>query len=305
MLDPLSNIVMLLQPLATFSKVVNAAGAWRVRREEIGHPFYCVVLEGACELTLDSKETLILEAGDFVLVPEVLGFTVESVMSKLPDKAYSEPAETALNTYLVGTEGGSQNAKLLVGHCEFISPDSSILLALLPKLIHIHQAKRLTALVELVIEESREQRPGRELILARLLEVLMIEAFRAKMDTPDIPGLLVGLADERLAAAIRKIHQDVSQSWTVDQLAKEAALSRSAFFQKFSKAIGCTPLEYVVVWRMAIAKDLLRRGSHSMAEIANQIGYQSASAFSSAFSKYTGQSPSKFADECSRNTLSE
>lgn len=113
--------------------------------------------------------------------------------------------------------------------------------------------------------------------------------------SPNVPGLLVGLADERLAIAIRRIHQDVSQSWTVAQLAKEAALSRSAFFQRFSKAVGFTPLEYVTAWRMAIAKDLLRQKSHTMAYIAEQIGYQSASAFSSAFSKHTGQSPSKFA----------
>jgi transcriptional regulator GlxA family with amidase domain len=106
--------------------------------------------------------------------------------------------------------------------------------------------------------------------------------------------LLVGLADERLAMAIRKIHQDVSKAWTIDQLAKEASLSRSSFFQRFSKAVGYTPMEYIIAWRMAIAKDLLRRQTFTMATIAERIGYQSASAFSSAFSKHTGQPPSKF-----------
>ena len=189
------------------------------------------------------------------------------------------------------------NAHLLIGHCQFEAPDSKLLVSLLPKLVHIRAATRLTTLVELVIEESLAQRPGREVVLARLLEILLIEAFRTKMDTPEVPGLLVGLADERLAIAIRKIHQDVSQSWTIDQLAKEATLSRSAFFQRFSKAVGYTPMEYVIAWRMAIAKDLLRRQTFTMATIAERIGYQSASAFSSAFKKHTGLSPSKFLSE--------
>jgi AraC-like DNA-binding protein len=293
-MDPLSNIVTLLQPQAEFSKVVRAAGPWRIRRDDVGTPFYCVVLEGSCDFRLVGEADVRLDAGDFVLVPESLGFTITSINPKPAQDQYSSPVQIAAGMYSVGEECSPLNAHLLVGHCTFGSPDSTILTSLLPKLIHIHKAIRLTTLVELVIEESSAQRPGREPILARLLEVLFIEAFRSKMETPDVPGLLVGLADERLAIAIRKIHQDVSQSWTVAQLAKEAALSRSAFFQRFSEAVGCTPLEYVIAWRMAIAKDLLRQESYSMADIAEKIGYQSASAFSSAFSKHMGLSPSKF-----------
>jgi AraC-like DNA-binding protein len=292
--DPLSSIVTLLQPKAAFSKVVHAAGTWRIRREEIDNPFYCVVLEGGCEFTVKGDVPIYLTAGDFILVPEAHGFTVASIPPPALDKADSVPVKTTINTYFVGEEASESNAHLLIGHCQFEAPDSKILVSLLPKLVHIREATRLTTLVELVIEESLVRRPGRDFVLARLLEVLLIEAFRAKMETPNVPGLLVGLADERLAIAIRKIHQDVSQSWTIDQLAKEASLSRSAFFQRFSKAVGYTPMEYVIAWRMAIAKDLLRRQTFTMATIAERIGYQSASAFSTAFSKHTGQPPSKF-----------
>ncbi|RCW95453.1 AraC family transcriptional regulator [Marinomonas foliarum] len=294
MIDPLSSIVTLLQPKAAFSKVVHAAGKWRIRREEIGNPFYCVVLEGNCEFTLKGEESIYLTAGDFVLVPEAHAFTVASSHPLALTEADTVPIKTAASTYFVGEAEQELNAHLLIGHCQFEAPDSKILVSLLPKLVHLREAKRLTTLVELVIEESLAQRPGRDSVLARLLEILLIEAFRTKMDTPEVPGLLVGLADERLAIAIRKIHQDVSQSWTIDELAKEASLSRSAFFQRFSKAVGCTPMEYVIAWRMAIAKDLLRRQKYTMATIAERIGYQSASAFSSAFSKHTGQPPSKF-----------
>ncbi|WP_201615868.1 AraC family transcriptional regulator [Psychrobacter immobilis] len=296
-MDPLSNIVTLLKPKAAFSKIVHAAGTWRIRREEIGNPFYCVVLAGSCEFALKGDEPIYLTAGDFVLVPEAHAFTVTSSHPPALNEADTVPIKTAASTYFVGEAERALNAHLLIGHCQFETPDSKLLVSLLPKLVHLREAKRLTTLVELVIEESLAQRPGREVVLARLLEILLIEAFRTKMDTPEVPGLLVGLADERLAIAIRKIHQDVSQSWTIDQLAKEATLSRSAFFQRFSKAVGYTPMEYVIAWRMAIAKDLLRRQTFTMATIAERIGYQSASAFSSAFKKHTGLSPSKFLSE--------
>jgi len=294
MMDPLSSIVTLLKPKADFSKVVQAAGTWRIRREEIGNPFFCVVLKGSCEFTLKGDEPICLTSGDFVLVPEAHAFIVTSSQPPLLEEADTVPIKTAASTYFVGETECELNAHLLIGHCQFEAPDSKILVSLLPNLVHIREATRLTTLVELVIEESLTQRPGRESVLARLLEVLLIEAFRTKMDTPDVPGLLVGLADERLAIAIRKIHQDVSQSWTVNQLAKEASLSRSTFFQRFSKAVGCTPMEYVITWRMAVAKDLLRRQTYTMTTIAERVGYQSASAFSTAFSKHTGQPPSKF-----------
>lgn len=233
----------------------------------------------------------------------VINTVLTSTTPPSANERYSVPVQTAPGIYVVGEEDYSLNSHLLVGHCEFRAPDSRILVALLPKVVHIRKATRLTTLVELVIEESREQRPGREPVLARLLEVLLIEAFRTKMDTPSVPGLLVGLADERLAAAIRRIHEDVSQSWTVAQLAQESALSRSAFFQRFSDSVGYTPMEYVTVWRMTIAKDLLRRRPFAMAEIAERVGYKSASAFSSAFKKYTGQSPSKFAGHATEAPL--
>ncbi|TXR54918.1 AraC family transcriptional regulator [Reinekea thalattae] len=297
MSDPLSSIVNLLQPKADFSKVLHAAGTWRIRREEIGNPFYCVVLDGRCEFTLQGDEPIALTAGDFILVPEAHNFTVSSSPPPALNMPDSVPVKTAANRFFAGDESRELNAHLLIGHCQFASPDSNLLVSLLPKLVHICAATKLTTLVELVIEESLAQRPGRDSVLSRLLEILLIEAFRTQMNTPDAPGLLVGLADERLAVAIRKIHQDVNQAWTIEQLAKEASLSRSAFFQRFSKAVGCTPMEYIIRWRMAIAKDLLRQQNYSMATIAERIGYQSASAFSSAFSKYVGQPPSKYIEE--------
>jgi AraC-like DNA-binding protein len=113
--------------------------------------------------------------------------------------------------------------------------------------------------------------------------------------TPDAPaGLLRGLGDVRLAEAIRKIHADPARSWTMAQLAKEAALSRSAFFDRFTRNVGMPPMEYLLGWRMALAKDLLRRREIDVAEVAERVGYGSASTFSTAFSRYVGQPPGRY-----------
>lgn len=159
----------------------------------------------------------------------------------------------------------------------------------------VHGVERLSALVKLVGDEASDRRSGRELVLARLVEVLLIEALRSKPDEDAPPGLLRGMADSRMAAAMRHIHGDPTRSWTVAQLAKKVALSRSAFFDRFTRAVGLPPMEYLLAWRMALAKDLLRREDIGLAEVAERVGYGSASTFSMAFSRHVGQPPSRYA----------
>ena len=171
-----------------------------------------------------------------------------------------------------------------------------MLVSLLPRLIHVHGETGLATMVKLVREESRQLRPARDFILARLLEVLLVEALRSANAGAATPGLLQGLADARLAAAIRQMHAAPAQPWTIAQLAREAALSRTVFFERFSRAVGVPPMEYLLEWRMALAKNLLRRGEGKMTEIAQRVGYSSASTFSTAFTRHVGQPPRSYAN---------
>jgi AraC-like DNA-binding protein len=296
MIDPLAEVVTLLRPSAPFSKLVSGAGRWSVRRAEAGRPFYCVVLDGASRLAVDGREPMILEKGDFVLIPSAFDFTASSLE---PPRGKRETAHVALADGEVrhGNSSGPPDVRMLVGYCVFASPDASLLVSLLPQLMHVRGEQRLSTLVELVREESRERRPAREVILARLLEVLLIEALRSTAGTAASPGLLRGLVDERLAVAIRRMHESPTKAWTVAQLAKEAALSRSAFFERFSRAVGVAPIEYLLGWRMALAKDLLRRKKVTVAEVAEQVGYSSASTFSVAFTRHVGLPPTHYARE--------
>ncbi|AOW12704.1 AraC family transcriptional regulator [Hydrogenophaga crassostreae] len=297
MLDPLAEVVALLEPRAPFSKRVGGAGAWRVRRAETGQPFYCVVLEGSCWLTADGNEPVALDQGDFALIPAACGFA----MTSHPPQASTDALETPPvmrpdGEVRLGVPSGPPDVRMLIGHCVFGSPDAALLVSLLPQLVVVRGEQRLATLVQLVREESRAQRPARDVILERLLEVLLIEALRSSEGTAAPPGLVRALADERLARAIRHMHENPAAPWTVAQLAQEAALSRSAFFERFNRAVGVPPMEYLMRWRMALAKNLLRdhKKAGGMADIAEQVGYGSASAFSVAFTRHVGLPPSQY-----------
>lgn len=292
--DPLSEVITLLQPRAVFSRRISGAGRWGVRYSEFGHPSFCAVLEGSCRLAVDGQVALTLEAGDFVLLPATPGFTMSGFEPVTP--VYFDPnvTSTQLGEVRHGTRGGPPDVRLLGGWFVFGSPDAALLVSLLPGLVHMRSAERLAVLVQLVGEESSERGTGSDLVLTRLVEVLLIEALRS---TPgeDAPGLLRGLADAQLAPAIRQMHEQIARSWTVAQLARTAALSRSAFFERFTRTVGQTPMEYLLAWRMAVAKDLLRRHDFGIEEVAERVGYGSASTFSTAFSRHVGQPPSQFA----------
>ena len=296
MIDPLAQVVTLLQPSASFSKTVSAAGAWRVRRAEAGRPFYCVVLDGSCRLTVNGRDPLVLQEGDFVLIPAAYDFTTESIEPPA-EEVEMAPVELVGAEFRLGPPDAAPNARLLVGYCLFGSPDAALLISLLPQLVHVRGESRLATLVQLVAEEARAQRPGREIILVRLLEVLLIEALRASDGTAASPGLVRGLADRQVANALRRMHAAPTQAWTVAELAKTAGLSRSTFFERFSRAVGLAPMEYLLAWRMALAKSRLRRKNGNVAEVAETVGYSSASAFSVAFTRHVGTPPARYARE--------
>ena len=295
MSDPLSEIIALLEPRTVFSKGISGAGRWAVRYSAFGQPSFCAVLEGSCRLAVDGARPLTLEAGDFVLLPATPGFTMSGFDAAKPVRIDPNVAASATGEVRHGTRGGRPDVRLLGGYFEFGSPDAGLLVSLLPSVVHVRGVERLALLVQLVGEEARERRTGRELVLARLVEVLLIEALRATPRDEAPPGLLRGLADARLAPAIQQMHGQVARSWTVPQLARTAALSRSAFFERFTRTVGLPPMEYLLAWRMAVAKDLLRREDVGVAEVARRVGYGSASTFSTAFSRHVGQPPSQYA----------
>jgi AraC-like DNA-binding protein len=300
-MEPLAAIVSMLGAHTMSPKIISGAGKWGVRYTRVDTAGFGLVLLGQCALHVNGAAPLQLAKGDFVLMPPTSGFAMYSDPDVEP-VTLSPDASVGLSELRHGDREGEAEFKLLGGYFRFESTNMDLLVGLLPKLVHIRgsdiAAKRLADTIELIADEASNQRPGRDLIVEHLVEVMLVEALRFR--TPEIdatlrPGLLEGLADANLANALRCIHADVARDWTVGELARHAGLSRSAFSDRFTHKVGTPPMEYLIQWRMALAKDMLQREPMPLEEVAAAIGYESASAFSTAFRRRVGRPPSQFA----------
>lgn len=295
-MDPFSDLIALLRPHTAHTKSISARGKWGIRYRAYGKPSFAIVLEGQCWLELEGDEPVLVGRGDFVLMPATPAFAVYS--DAAAPRVPMEPTGRALRH---GEPEGEPDLRMLGGSFEIEPVNAPLLLSLLPRMIHIRAGDgdtgRLARVISLIMEESEAEAPGREAILARLIEVLMMECLRRPgSDWPSrSTGLLAGLRDEALARSLRALHGDVRANWSVAALARLAGMSRSAFAARFSEKLGCGPLEYLARWRMILARDALSRGGKPLDRLAEEIGFLSASAFSTAFRRRVGCSPGAFA----------
>lgn len=295
MVDPLADVIRLLRPRAVFSKGITGAGRWAVSYRAFGSPGFCAMLDGRCRLAVAGEEPVTLEAGDFVLLPATPAFVMSGFEPVTPVAIDPEHSHAPGESIRHGDPDGPADVRMQGGYFLFDSPDAGLLVSLLPTMIHIRGDARLATVVHLFGDEAGSARAGRDLILERLVEVLLVESLRASQGRDAPPGLLRGLADPRIANALRHMHGDPERTWTVEELAAAAGMSRSAFFDRFTRTVGLRPMEYLMAWRMAVAKDLLREGTVTLDEVARRVGYGSASTFSTAFSRHVGQPPGRFA----------
>lgn len=295
-MDPLSDVIALLRPSTAVSKPITGRGRWGIRYAAHDAPGFTIILVGQCWIAFNGKEPLRLQQGDFVLLPTTPAFSLYSDpgIACVP----REPENVAVRH---GEQMGEADFVSLGGTFAIERVNAPLLLALLPDLIHIPASEgrstRLGRVIELIKEECESDYAGKEMILQRLLEVMLVEALRWRSigNGSLSAGLLKGMRDPVLARVLRAIHADVRTGWKVSELAKIAGVSRSAFAARFVETLGCGPIEYLSRWRMALAQDALTHGTKSLDRIADDIGYESASAFSTAFRKRLGCSPGRFA----------
>ncbi|MCW3835524.1 AraC family transcriptional regulator [Sphingomonas canadensis] len=295
-MDPLSDLIALLRPHTALSKAITGRGTWGVRYAAQDVPGFALVIEGGCWLTLAGQAPVRLAAGDFVLLPSTPAFE----MASSPGAA-CVPGVPAGLPVRHGDPAGDPDFRMLGGSFEIDRVNAPLLLALLPAMIHVRAGERdtgrLSRIAALILDECDADRPGGDMILGRLLEVLLVEALREQPVAGGgaVAGLLAGMRDPALARALGAIHAEVRASWTVAGLARVAGMSRSAFAARFGTAMGCAPIEYLARWRMALARHALSLGGKTLDRIAEEIGYESASAFSTAFRRRMGCSPGAFA----------
>ena len=246
MTDPLSEIVRLLHPRTVIANVISGKGSWAVRYSEYGQPGFCIVLKGSCLLAVDGHEPITISAGDFVLLPTTPAFTMRSFAPAPPVFIDPKVAPGGGAELRHGEQQGPADLYSLGGAFMFDTADPRLLVSLLPEILHVRGSGRLIQLVRMVGEEYSQQKPGREFMLCRLIEMLLVEAIRSTTAESAPPGLLRGLGDDRLAAALEQMHANIAHPWNVAQLAKAAALSRSTFFERFTRTLGVAPMEYLL-----------------------------------------------------------
>lgn len=300
MSDPLASLVELLHPQSLVWKYAAGQEAWSWRMPADDGVVFGRVLEGSCRYdvpgigsgTLADHDTFLLVAPPLWSLTSLDG-TGESIdFDALPSDVLG-----------IGTDDELANGGVRVvgGHFTFDAVNSQLLLPYLARMTHIRSGtgrldNQLDALLNLFDAETSGSRPGREIVLSRLLEILLVELIRAPRarDSHQL-GMMSGLADVQIGPALRAFHADIGHKWSVTSLADVAMMSRSAFADRFASRVGTAPMQYVTQWRMATARDSLREGSRSIGEISIATGYGSRSAFSTAFSRAVGESPAQFA----------
>lgn len=299
-MDPFAQLVNLLRPQTLLWKRMEGAGSWGLQFEKSQDLIFGTVYLGECLLLRRGAKPVRLRAGDFLLLSKPSNFTLASDERVKPTDAEAAFARSADKHLQLG-RGRAKMVKLSGGHFVFDTVNAGLLTDLLPPLVHIRPtdtaAGRIRVLLELSADETLHSLPGSEVVVRHLMEIILIEILRRKptLDNAPARGMLAGLADPAVALALRAMHSDMAQPWTVAKLARLAGMSRSVFALRFRETVGKGPIDYLLDWRMAIARDALSSRSRSMSEIAAVIGYQSASAFSTAFSRIVGCSPKLFA----------
>lgn len=300
-MDPFLDLIRLLRPQATlFGAGLEAAGRWALSFRKRDDLLFCWVESGECQLFRSGSAPRHLRQGDFVLIRTSTAFTLASDSATAAVDSETAVAATRNHRLRLGT--GTENPVTLhAGKFVFNKANKDLLMGLLPSLVHLARddasSERVRSLLTMNEMEARSPGPGSEFIIVRLVELLLVEILRSKtLQLGQEPlGLLAGLSDPVTARALSMMHKDVAYAWTVGMLAKQCAVSRSTFATRFRSVVGIGPIEYLQRWRMALAKDALRAGTRSVGEIALSVGFQSPSAFSTAFTRAVGCSPTRFA----------
>jgi len=299
-LDPLSQVLSLLSTRHSFFAGVRAGGAWAVRFPPPAGLKFHAVLQGSCWLSIDGVQGWReVQAGDCYLITRPHAYTLASHPGVAP---LDGPAVFATAVNGVLTLGAGDEFFLVGGRFDF-SDDVGLLLAGLPPLVLLDrstpQAEVLQWSLQLLGQELSQPGAGTALVIQNLAHMMLVQFLRLYLasEAPISPGWLSAQADATVRPAVQAIHAHPQRRWTVESLAGFASVSRSTFAQRFKQAMGMAPLEYVLRWRMLLAARELRQADATISSIAERLGYDSDSAFSSAFKRVMSCSPKRYREQ--------
>ena len=298
--DPLGEALQGLRMSGAFYCHSELTAPWGLELPPLqGFLWFHVVTSGGFELEMPDGDRASLAAGDCALVTHGSGHTLRSEADAAAPGILELDREQVSERYEVLRHGGGgAPTRLMCGAVRFDHPASSNLAAVLPDVIQVDagsggEAEAVQGTLRLLAAEARVPRPGGAAVVTRLADILVIQILRAWIEAA--PGAEAGwlgaLRDPQIGEALRLIHADPARDWTVAELARELAMSRSAFAARFTALVGEPAVAYLTRWRMQIATTALREDGASVAELAAALGYRSEAAFARAFKRVVGVSP--------------
>ncbi|WP_088693369.1 MULTISPECIES: AraC family transcriptional regulator [unclassified Rhizobium] len=296
--DALSHLLAWVQLRGETVYQAELHDPWRLRFPP-GASHVHLVIEGAFDLRLLDGTTIRLEAGDLALVPHGSGHAISSqeAGSAAPVDAFT-PDMFDASRLLLWNRGEGRVTRIVGGLFRYERQPLPPVLKALPPVIHLRPSDHTvpdwrSVVASFLIEEANHPAPGTALMISRIIDLMVIRTLRSwTEDQPDNLAWLGGAREKRMGRALSAIHEQPTRSWSVEELAGLAGMSRSVFAERFARAFGEPPLRYLMRWRFSIATDLLTQSDLPVGEIARAVGYESEAGFSRAFKAFHGRAPS-------------
>lgn len=297
-MDPLSDVLLLLNPRTYRAGGFDLGGEFAIKFPKHESVKCYAVVSGQCWMAVEGvREAVRLTTGNCFLLAPGISSCIASDLTLTPVDA---PAifPFPLNGRIASCNGGG-DCLLVGGNFIVTGKPADILLAELPPIVHIREELEKNIIrwsLERMREELHDPQLGSSLVLQQLACMMLVEVLRLHLagGFESKVGWLSALSDKQISAAITSIHHDPAHDWTVEELAQRGGMSRSIFALRFKEIVGSSPIEYLTRWRMLLAADRIAKTRDSISEIAQSLGYDSASAFTKAFKKTMGCSPRQY-----------
>lgn len=293
-MDPLSEVFSQLNVRGARCTRFEASGQWSFRFPPKPALKFGAVMRGDCWIDFSDGHRHTLAAGDCFLLANAPSYILAN---------HDLPPEDGIAAFDWGQTDvarlGGDDTVLIAGAFSFEASDAELLLGSLPRFLLIPSVNTSATLVRSTLQildvEIKGTQIGADILTDRLVDVLLVQVLRAALDQnkSEDYGWIGALTDPRIGMAIRMMHDDAAYPWSLDKLASAVAMSRSAFSKRFKSLVRLAPLDYLLRWRMRLARGLLRRGE-TVAAVALQIGYSSESAFGHAFKRVYGVAPRQY-----------
>jgi AraC-like DNA-binding protein len=306
-MDPLSDVLRVVRLDGAFFYVAEAIAPWSLSvapaRELAPRPLpgaehlmaYHIMTSGTCWVGVEGEEQVLLQAGDAIVFPHGDAHFVSSQRGRRVDAGrYAAAPESPLRTVRIGA-GNGERASLVCGFLGCDARPYNPLLSSLPRSLHVPGIASgwLAEFPRQVVAEAWRTRAGGATLLTRMAELMFVEVVRRYSEelSPRQTGWLAGLRDPVVAPALAALHARPAHAWTLAELVRAAATSRTVLTERFSQTVGMPPMQYLTEWRLQLAAEQLGSGSRKVAAVGAQVGYESEAAFSRAFKRRTGYAP--------------